>query len=199
MKHRNSLITVVSVLFCAMILFTTCKKDSDTVEVKTTFQIINNIAQIPEVYFPYYEDFTHKTRAVKSFNGTLWQVEVYYYKGTIPSLENYRPAGADIDSIPQSGGISDIVEIKVDCDRVQIRFKLLSNELMYYSGGWFDLCVNNSYYIVDFFDIQKDQNNLITISNETMTSLGTLTTWSMNDLILRYKEALETTMHCFTN
>ena len=135
------------------ILFFGCKKDE--VPAKTSYQIINNATRM-------------NISTDQYLNGTLWEVVVYCYIGTdIVRQDN-------IVSVLPGGGKSNMIEVPLNYEKIKMSFRFLPPQSEFY-----DLSLNNRHYVVAFTVLGKGQNNVITITDDTMS--GPTLNSSIND------------------
>jgi len=128
---------LIPVLF-AIILLLSCKKEEE----KTTYQIINNMEYDPQT--------------IEYLDGTLWEVVVYCYIGSDIIRQD------NIEKVLPAGGKSEMIEVEPNYEKVKVSFKLLPPQSPNY-----DLSANHRLYVVAYTILEKEKNNIITISGST--------------------------------
>jgi len=150
-------------LFLALILVSSCRKE----ETPTTYQIINNV--------------TKTTTSDPYLDGSMYEVVVYHYLGSDIIKQD------DIDKISSGGGKSELIEAPGKSEKIKISFKFLPPQSSNYN-----LSSNVRKYIVAYTLLNKGENNIATITDNTSISSSISESYDNQDLLMISTEILTT-------
>jgi uncharacterized lipoprotein YehR (DUF1307 family) len=128
----------VAVAVC-LALYSGCKKEDDT---KTTFTIVNK--------------GTKFNSGLQYFDGTLWDVIAFCYKGTDVVQQ------ISVGDIAYGGGKSKAIEVNADVEKIKISYQSMSEKSVD-----FDSEIFTRSYTVSVFYVKKGSNTEIIIDDNT--------------------------------